>query len=45
VTAKLDPSAFTIATVPARLRKLKTDPWAGFAEADQAVPASGKGRA
>lgn len=38
VTARLDPAAFTIGTVPARLRSLKADPWAGFADADQAVP-------
>ena len=38
VTAKLDPAAFTIATVPQRLAKQKRDPWAGFDESDQHLP-------
>jgi bifunctional non-homologous end joining protein LigD len=38
VTAKLDPAAFTIATVPQRLAKQKRDPWAGFDQTDQHLP-------
>ena len=33
VTAKLDPAAFTLLTVPNRLKRLKADPWDGFAAA------------
>jgi bifunctional non-homologous end joining protein LigD len=42
VGEKLDPAAFTIATVPQRLARRKADPWAGFDDVEQAVPASGK---
>jgi bifunctional non-homologous end joining protein LigD len=38
VTAKLDPGAFTLRTVPGRLAKLKTDPWAGFDDLKQHLP-------
>ena len=38
VTARLDPAAFTVLTVPARLAKLRADPWRGFAEAEQRLP-------
>jgi bifunctional non-homologous end joining protein LigD len=38
VTPALDPAAFTVLTVPERVRKQKRDPWAGFAEVDQALP-------
>jgi bifunctional non-homologous end joining protein LigD len=34
VKVGLDPSAFTVRTVPARLKRLKVDPWGAFAEAD-----------
>ncbi len=30
VSAKLDPKAFTVLTVPARIAALKADPWKGF---------------
>ena len=39
VTAKLDPAAFTVMTVPARLARLRTDPWTGFADIAQRLPA------
>ncbi|MGH7088692.1 MAG: hypothetical protein ACREFQ_07300, partial [Stellaceae bacterium] len=32
--------AFTVRTAPERLRKLKRDPWVGFAEAKQQIPAA-----
>ncbi len=35
VTAKLDPQAFTVHTLPARLARLRADPWDGFATARQ----------
>ena len=38
VTAKLDPAAFTVLTVPARLAKLRADPWRGFADIAQRLP-------
>jgi bifunctional non-homologous end joining protein LigD len=38
VTAKLDPAAYTVLTVPARLAKLKNDPWGDFADARQRLP-------
>jgi bifunctional non-homologous end joining protein LigD len=38
VKVGLDPSAFTVRTVPERLKRLKVDPWTGFAEADQRLP-------
>jgi bifunctional non-homologous end joining protein LigD len=34
----LDPAAFTVRTVPARLAKLRRDPWVGFAATDQTLP-------
>jgi hypothetical protein len=34
VCPSLDPSAFTVRTVPKRLKLLKVDPWTGFAETD-----------
>jgi bifunctional non-homologous end joining protein LigD len=38
VTPKLDPRAFTLATVPDRLAKLRTDPWEGFEAARRPLP-------
>jgi bifunctional non-homologous end joining protein LigD len=38
VTAKLDPAAFTLRTVPGRLAKLKRDPWEGFDDVGQVLP-------
>ncbi|MCO6419009.1 DNA ligase D [Siccirubricoccus sp. KC 17139] len=38
VNAKLDPQAFTIATVPPRLARQKRDPWAGMESLDQRLP-------
>ena len=38
VTPKLDPSLFTIRTVPERLARLKRDPWQGFEKAAQHLP-------
>jgi bifunctional non-homologous end joining protein LigD len=38
VTPKLDPSAFTVLTVPKRLGKLRRDPWEGRAELRQGLP-------
>jgi len=38
VTAKLDPSAFTLRSVPERVAKLRKDPWDGFRELAQSLP-------
>lgn len=38
VTEDLDPRAFTIATVPERVKKLKGDPWAEMLEVRQRLP-------
>jgi bifunctional non-homologous end joining protein LigD len=38
VNVGLDPSAFTVRTVPARLRRLRRLPWVMFAEVDQRLP-------
>jgi bifunctional non-homologous end joining protein LigD len=38
VTERLDPSQFTVRTVPERQAKLKADPWKGFNHADQRLP-------
>ncbi len=38
VGPKLDPGAFTVLTVPGRLARLKTDPWAGYDALDQRLP-------
>ena len=37
VTDKLDPQAFTIHTVPARIARLKSEPWSGFTTAAQSL--------
>lgn len=38
VTARLDPGAFTIRSLPARLARLRRDPWEGFGAAARALP-------
>ncbi len=38
VTPKLDPAAFSVLTVPARVAKLRADPWEGFAAAAKPLP-------
>ncbi|MCP4204745.1 MAG: DNA ligase D [bacterium] len=38
VNARLDPSRFTIKTVPARLRRMKSDPWAEVLETVPDLP-------
>ena len=38
VTPKLDPAAFTVRSVPARLARLRKDPWEGFATTAQSLP-------
>jgi bifunctional non-homologous end joining protein LigD len=38
VKPKLDPAAFTVLTVPKRLAKLKSNPWAGFDEVVLGLP-------
>ena len=39
VTPKLDPTAFTLATVPARLAKQSRDPWQAWSRTRQSLPA------
>jgi bifunctional non-homologous end joining protein LigD len=39
LSAKTDPAAFTVATVPRRLTALRKDPWADFFSVDQAITA------
>jgi len=34
----LDPAAFTVLTIPQRLKRLKKDPWKGFADLRQQLP-------
>jgi DNA ligase D len=38
LTARLDPAAFTVATVPERLKRLKTDPWRDMPTLRQPLP-------
>ena len=38
VKTGLDPAAFTVATIPERLRRMKKNPWKGFADLDQHLP-------
>ncbi len=45
VTPKLDFQAFTLRTVPERLRKLKADPWEGFEASRRTLPTAPKGEA
>ncbi len=40
VTERLDPQTLTIRTVPARLAKLKSDPWDGFDHVTQSLAAA-----
>jgi len=39
LSAKIDPAAFTVSTVPKRLATLRKDPWADFFSVDQAISA------
>ena len=39
VSEKLDPQSLTVHTVPARLKKSKADPWAGFGDTRQKLAA------
>jgi DNA ligase D len=39
VKPSLDPAAFTVKTVPARLKRLRTDPWAEIGDLKQKLPA------
>ncbi|MGD9632412.1 MAG: DNA ligase D [Pirellulales bacterium] len=39
LTAKLDPRKLTVATIPSRLKKLRTDPWAEFFNTRQSLTA------
>ncbi len=45
LSAKTDPEAFTVATVPKRLTALRKDPWADFFSVDQAITARTAARA
>jgi bifunctional non-homologous end joining protein LigD len=38
VKAGLDPSDFTVKTLPARLKRMRKDPWHGFADLAQRLP-------
>jgi len=38
VTEALDPVAFTLQTVPLRLKKQRVDPWKGFEDAARPIP-------
>jgi bifunctional non-homologous end joining protein LigD len=38
VKSGLDPTAFTVLTIPKRLKRLKKSPWKGFAELRQLLP-------
>jgi bifunctional non-homologous end joining protein LigD len=40
--ARLDPAAFTLETVPRRLRALRVDPWAGYARAGKGLARASK---
>ncbi|MBE9607228.1 DNA ligase D [Acetobacteraceae bacterium H6797] len=42
VTAKLDPKAFTIETIPGRLARQKSDPWKGLDTLAQRLPRAGR---
>ena len=38
VKAGLNPASFTVTAIPARLKRMKKDPWHGFADLDQNLP-------
>jgi DNA primase len=38
VKSGLDPTAFTVLTVPDRLKRLRKNPWKGFADLRQQLP-------
>jgi bifunctional non-homologous end joining protein LigD len=37
LTPRLDPAAFTVATVPSRLKRLRKDPWADYFRLEQRI--------
>jgi bifunctional non-homologous end joining protein LigD len=39
LTARLDPKKFTVETIPVRLKKLRTDPWADLSKIKQSLTA------
>jgi bifunctional non-homologous end joining protein LigD len=43
LTTELDPKAFTIRTVPARIARQRSDPWAQMPELQQILPSSPRG--
>lgn len=40
LTSRLDPARFTVTSVPRRMARLRTDPWAGYADTSQRLTAA-----